>query len=249
MHRYIAGSGSWPMLAVAFLLLLAGAGWAFPAQAGPLKVVYVELPPYTYTDPDGTPKGSLIELTRKVAADAGVEFTAESVPARRLFQGIAAGEYDMFIGIKTPEAFQGTTVASRSVIARIDLHAWSFGAVPEIRAKEDLAGKQVIVLTGYSYGGWRSYFEDPANGIQMVEARAPEQALQLLVAGRAPILLQYELPMERALGGKRPPDLRSSLISSLDCHFVVSLKRPDAAELVGRLDAGFEKLKAAGALP
>lgn len=248
MHRYIAGSGSWPMLAVAFLLLLAGSGWAFPTQVGPLKVVYVELPPYTYTDPDGTPKGSLIELTRKVAADAGVEFTAESVPARRLFQGIAAGEYDMFIGIKTPEAFQGTTVASRSVIARIDLHAWSFGAVPEIRAKEDLAGKQVIVLTGYSYGGWRTYLDDPANVVQLIEARTPEQALQLLTAGRAPILLQYALPMERALAAQPTPNLQYALISSLDCHFVVSLKRPDAAELVAKLDASCEKLKAAGKL-
>ncbi|WP_158045784.1 substrate-binding periplasmic protein [Skermanella pratensis] len=248
MHRYLATSGLWPLRAVA-LLLLVGAAWAFPAQAKPLKVVYVELPPYTYTDPDGTPKGSLVGLTQKVAADAGVDYASESVPARRLFQGIAAGEYDMFIGIKTPEAFQGTTVASRSVIARIDLHAWSIGAVPEVRTKEDLAGKQVIVLTGYSYGGWRSYFEDPANRVQMIEARTPEQALQLLVAGRAPVLLQYQLPMEQALDGKRPPDLRSSLISSLDCHFVVSLKHPDAAELVGRLDASFEKLKAAGALP
>lgn len=248
MHRYFARSGSWPVRAAAFLLLV-GAAWAFPARAEPLKVVYVELPPYTYTDPDGTPKGSLVALTQKVASDAGLEYGAESVPARRLFQGIAAGEYDMFIGIKTPEAFQGTTVASRSVIARIDLHAWSIGAAPEVRVKEDLAGKQVIVLTGYSYGGWRSYFEDPANRVQMIEARTPEQALQLLVAGRAPILLQYELPMEQALGGKRPPDLKSSLISSLDCHFVISSKRPDAAELVGRLDASFEKLKATGVLP
>jgi polar amino acid transport system substrate-binding protein len=39
------------------------------------------------------------------------------------------------------------------------------------------------------------------------------------------------------------------LISSLDCHFVVSLKRADAAEVVRKLDASLEKLKAAGKLP
>ena len=56
----------------------------------------------------------------------------------------------MFIGIKTPEAFQGTTIASNSVIAKIELHAWGLGTVPAIKAKEDLAGKQVVVLTGYT---------------------------------------------------------------------------------------------------
>ena len=91
--------------------------------------------------------------------------------------------------------------------------------------------------------------DDPANGVQMIEARTPEQALQLLTAGRAPLLLQYALPMAQALAAHPTADLKSTLISSLDCHFVVSLKRSDAAELVSKLDASFDKLKAAGKLP
>ena len=159
------------------------------------------------------------------------------------------GQYDLFIGIKTPEVFQGTTIASKSVIAKIELHAWGLGTVPVIKAKEDLTGKQVIVLTGYSYGGWRAFMDDSANGVQVVEARTPEQALQLLTAGRAPLLLQYALPMAQALTAHPTADLKSVLISSLDCHFVVSLKRPGAAEIVSKLDASFDKLKAAGKLP
>jgi polar amino acid transport system substrate-binding protein len=91
--------------------------------------------------------------------------------------------------------------------------------------------------------------DDPANGVQLIEARTPEQALQLLTAGRAPLLLQYALPMARALKAQPAPDVQSTLKSSLDCHFVVSLKRPDSAALVAKLDASYEKLKAAGALP
>src|SRR4051812_5260443 len=231
--------------AVAFLLSIAHT----PVQAQAIKVAYVELPPYTYTDAAGSPQGSLVELLAKVSADAGYTYTAESAPARRLFQGVVDGQYDMFIGIKTPEVFQGTTIASNSVIAKIELHAWGLGAVPAVKAKEDLVGKQVIVLTGYSYGGWRTYFDDPANNVQVIEARTPEQALQLLSAGRAPVLLQYALPMAQALTTHPTADLKSNLISSLDCHFVVSLKRPDAAEMVRKLDFSFNKLKAAGALP
>jgi polar amino acid transport system substrate-binding protein len=152
------------MAAAAFFLAIAHT----PVQAQAIKAAYVELPPYTYTDAAGSPQGSLIDLLAKVSADAGYSYTAESAPARRLFQGVADGQYDMFIGIKTAEVFQGTTVASQSVIARIELNAWGIGAAPAIKAKEDLAGKQVIVLTGYSYGGWRAYLDDPVNGVQLI---------------------------------------------------------------------------------
>jgi len=233
------------MVAMAFFLVIAHT----PVQAEVIKAAYVELPPYTYTDAAGSPQGSLIDLLAKVSADAGYTYTAESAPARRLFQGVVDGQYDMFIGIKTPEIFQGTTVASKSVIARIELHAWGIGTVPTIKAKEDLVGKQVIVLTGYSYGGWRTYMDDPANSVQVIEARTPEQALQLLTAGRAPLLLQYALPMAQALATHPTADLKSVLISSLDCHFVVSLKRPGATDIVSKLDSSFDKLKAAGKLP
>jgi hypothetical protein len=57
------------------------------------------------------------------------------------------------------------------------------------------------------------------------------------------------MSMEQAVAAHPTPDLKSTIISSLDCHFVVSLKRPDAAALVGKLDASFDKLKAAGKLP
>jgi polar amino acid transport system substrate-binding protein len=248
MVKFLTGIGRLRFLSMAAAAILLTITHT-PVQAQVIKAAYVELPPYTYTDAAGTPQGSLIDVLAKVSADAGYTYTAESAPARRLFQGVVDGQYDMFIGIKTPEVFQGTTVASRSVIARIEMNAWGIGTAPDIKAKEDLAGKQVIVLTGYSYGGWRTYLDDPANGVQLIEARTPEQALQLLTAGRAPILLQYALPMAQALATHPTGDLKSTLISSLDCHFVVSLKRPDAADLVRKLDASFDKLKAAGKIP
>src|SRR5689334_12638733 len=91
------------MAAMAFVL----AASHTPVQAETIKAAYVELPPYTYTDAAGSPQGSLIELLAKVTADAGYAYTAESAPARRLFQGVVDGQYDMFIGIKTPEGFPG----------------------------------------------------------------------------------------------------------------------------------------------
>lgn len=217
------------------------------AKADPIKVGYVEFPPYTYTE-DGKPKGNLIEMMEKVAADQGIVYKAESAPARRIFSGVPEGEFQMFLGVKSVKDFEGTTLASTAPIGTIELNAYGLGEAPAVKAKEDLSGKAAVVLTGYSYGGWRPWMEDPANKVTLVEARTAEQALNLLQAGRAPLLLQYTLPMKQALGGKAVPELKATPISAIDVYFVVSKKTPDAAALLAKLEAGYAKLKAAGAV-
>lgn len=233
----VHGSGGWKgMLAAALLALLPGV-----AAADPVKLGYVEFPPYTQTE-GGTPKGSLIEAFAKVAAEEGIAFTAESVPARRLFQGLAEGEFHVFLGIRTVKELEGTTIASAAPIGRIELNAYGLGTAPSVTGKEDLAGKAVIVLSGYSYAGWRAWMDDPANKVAVVEARTPDQALNLLKAGRAPVLLQYSLPMAQALAGKTVPDLKSSPVSAIDIFVVVSKKAPGAEALLAKLEAGFARL-------
>lgn len=209
------------------------------AAAQTVKLGYVEFPPYTQTD-GGTAKGSLVEAFDKAAKAAGVAYSAESAPARRLFSGIADGEFHVFLGIKSVKEFEGTTLVSAAPIARIELNAYGVGEAPAVKAKEDLSGKAVIALNGYSYGGWRAWMDDPANKVQIVEARTADQALQLLQAGRAPVLLQYSLPMQQALGGKAAPELKAAPVQALDVYVVVSKKAPDAEALLAKLESGFK---------
>ncbi|MCW2237306.1 substrate-binding periplasmic protein [Azospirillum canadense] len=209
------------------------------AAAQAVKLGYVEFPPYTRTD-GGTAKGSLVEAFDKAAKAAGIAYTAESAPARRLFSGIADGEFHVFLGIKSVKEFEGTTLVSAAPIARIELNAYGVGDAPAVKAKEDLSGKAVIALNGYSYGGWRAWMDDPTNKVQIVEARTADQALQLLQAGRAPVLLQYSLPMQQALGGKAAPELKAAPVQALDVYVVVSKKAPDAEALLARLESGFK---------
>jgi polar amino acid transport system substrate-binding protein len=235
------------ILAAAALAASSFAAVSAPAAAEQLKLAYVEFPPFTHTE-GAKPVGSLFDMFEKVAADAGYTYTAQAVPPRRLFQALPEGEFDVFMGVKSPESFKDTTVASLSPIARIELHSWAMGEAPEIRQKEDLSGHKVIVLSGYSYGGWRSWMEDAANKVELVEARTAEQAVQLLTGGRGDFLLQYTMPMEKALGGKVPDGLQSKPISGVDLFFVVSKKHPEAAQVLSRLEASLAKLKAAGKL-
>lgn len=239
--------GSLFVFALGALLVLSG-GSSTTAQAQSLKVGYVEFPPYSATDA-GKPAGTLVEMLNKVVADAGLTVSYASAPARRLFQGLADGEYDLFMGIKTAKEMEGATFASDAVVAKIELRAYAWGSEPPaIKAKEDLVGKSVIVLTGYSYGGWRPFLEDAANKVQLQEARTSEQALAMLKGGKAPLLLQYAEPMAKALGSSVPAELKHATISSIDIHFVVSKKTANAVDVLSKLENSYKKLKASGGI-
>lgn len=228
------------------VLALVGAA-AGPALADPVKVGYVEFPPYSYTE-NGKPAGSLIDILQKVAADQGVDYALEAVPARRLMAALPQGEFDLFLGVKTAREFEGTTLASANPIDTVEMNAYALNEPPPVKVKEDLTGKAVIALTGFSLGGWRAWMEDPANKVTLMDARTTEQALALLEAGRAPIFIQWSKPVQTALEAKPMPALKTTAISSTPVYFVVSKKAPNADALLAKLEAGYQKLKASGAL-
>ena len=58
-------------------LLATGAG-------APLTVGYVDFPPYQFRNTDGQPDGRFVELTRKVAREAGYELEFLYLPTARV---------------------------------------------------------------------------------------------------------------------------------------------------------------------
>ena len=233
------------LVAVALVLIPLGRGEA----AEPVRLGYVEFPPFTYTDSEGAAQGSLIEMVGKVAADAGVLLAFTGAPADRLFRAIADGSLNLFMGVTSPREFVGTTLVGDSVVARIELDAYAMDETPAVHRPEDLAGRSVIVIKGYSYNGWRPFLEDPANAIIRLEVDSAEQALSALRGRRGQVLLEYTLPMRLALAGRTLPNLKSTQISVVDAHFVLSKRTPDAAAVLARLEASFKRLREAGALP
>lgn len=233
-----------PVVIAAWLALTGG-----PVAAEPVRLGYVEFPPFTYTDSEGSPQGSLIEMLGKIAADAGILLTMTGAPAGRLFPAIAAGSLHLFMGVTTPVEFQGTTLIGDSVVARIEMDAYAMDAAPVVRRPEDLAGRPVIVVKGYSYNGWRPALEDPGNRVALLEVDSAEQGLAALRSRKAPVFLEYTLPMRLALAGRTLPNLKSTMISVVDAHFVLSKRTPDAAATLARLEASFRRLREAGALP
>ncbi len=219
------------------------------ASAAPVRLGYLEFPPFTYSDSSGMPRGTLIEMVQAVAADAGVDLVARAVPPPLLFQAIADGSVQLFMGLTTTPEFVGTTLVGESVIARIELDAYALDAVPEVRRPEDLAGRTVILHQGYTYGGWRSVLEDPASRVTLIEADSAARGLALLRDRKASLLLEYTLPIKLAVAGRMPADVKAAAISVVDAHFVVSKRAVQAAALLAKLERSFQRLRAAGSLP
>ncbi len=85
-----------------------------------------------------------------------------------------------------------------SVVANIDLRVYTVGSKLPIKIKEDLSGKKIIVMSGFSYGGWINFIDDPANNVSVHKTTDHMQALKLLHRGRKDYLLDYRRPIEEA---------------------------------------------------
>lgn len=227
------------------VILAAGSG---NADAVKLRIGYIEFPPFTYTDDNGRPAGILIDMASKVYPEAGYGYEAASYPVRRLASYIGSGDLDIWMGLKTLPEFEGKAFIGKTVVAELVLRAYFKGKKQPIITREDMNGKSIIVMRGYSYGGWITYIEDPKNHINYIKANKHDAAFNMLLAGRADYLLDYREPSEMALQKISIPDLSFNLISALPCYFVVSRKTPHGQDVIDRLEKAHEKLKKQGTI-
>jgi len=215
-----------------------------------LKIGYVEFPPMTYTDQNGQPAGYIMDIAVKSLEKAGFDWTAVTLPAKRMAKSLATGKIQVWIGLATMPQFKGTTHVGKTVVEQLILRAYTIGDNPPIRKQRDLPGKTLLILRGYSYGGWITFIKNPANRIQYLEFDSHEAAFQRLekLSKRIPeiYLLDYKHPSETVLRKRALPDIRFSQISTLDMYFVVTRKMDGAKAVLDRIETAFQQLSASG---
>lgn len=206
-----------------------------------VKVGYIEFPPVFYTE-GGVAKGYLNDLTSEVLTKAGYKPEFASYPTKRMAAMVADGSLSLWVGLTTLPEFDGTTLVGPTPVTAIHLRAYTLGSRSPIKAKEDLSGKAVILLPGYSYGGWLDYLNDKANNVRPIMAKDHADALKLLSRGLGDYLLDYEQPITETLKVTPVADLKWNDISSFNAHFVVSKKTKNAEKLLADLEATYKKL-------
>ena len=193
----------------------------------PLKLVYLDFPPLTYTK-DGKPTGFYLDLAGDVLREAGLEFEMVQVPASRLYGGMERGEAHLFLGPKRQGSSlkDGSVLYGSSVLAVVSANIYRLAGTEE-RTFADLSDTSLITIQGYSYLGLMPEMRRRKN-LTLLRANTHESALKLLKFGRAPYLFDYARPFQAA--AKTLPDLAVSVtpVLSISVVFVVSksIKHP-----------------------
>ncbi len=234
------GKGSWGALAA--LLLLATPAAAETGPTPEIEYGYPQQPPRAFTNADGELDGHYPRLLRVLLGRAGLSWHAARYPAPRLMQNLQQGETNFSILVKNP-LLEECCIFSRAPVWYDELKAYSVGNVPRAKRKEDLVGRKVITLAGFSYGGLITFLNDPENKMTIIAAKTHQAAFAMLEAGRADYLLDYsEVADSEALASHLIANLRQDVVERVEMYFVITRSYPNAQAVLDRLEALYRAL-------
>ncbi len=235
-------------MCVASLPVLASSVQPSPAVNQALNTTYIEFPPVTYTNTQGQPAGYLVDIMLQVLDTAGYPYTVRPYPPNRMIRNMGLGTVDLWIGAITIPELNPHVLHSKHPVTDIHFHAYYTQDIGPITKPEDLQGKRVIIMRGYSYSGWTKYIVDPKNKIWHYQSDNHAHALLALSKGRGDVLLDYRRPVANAMQNSNFTNIRSNKVLSQPLYFLVSKKTPNAQAIVDHLDAVHMQLKNAGKL-
>jgi len=202
--------------------------------AQPFIVGYVEFPPL-YDTVNGQPEGLLVDVSKQVFQQLNLSYKQLPMPTNRLFSSLKRGLVQVWIGIKVKELEDDVWIGKQA-LHKLTLNLYSLSEPPDIMSLSDLEHKRIILLMGYSYGGWGEFIRDENSQINFIETKTHNDALRLLKTGRFPYLLNYQAPMFKALSKHPLPQIKFKTIESLDIVFNVSKKVENGQELLRQME-------------
>lgn len=234
-----------------FCLILITLLWQPVAHTADAKqrihVGYYEFPPYSYTDAQGQPSGSGLELTARLLEQAGYQAEFRSYPGARLYSGLQDGSVQIWPGAPGKTELAKHTLEGRHLLGEITLNLYFRPDTPPPRLPDDLHGRGVILITGYSY--WQDvnqWLEDPARQITRHRTSSHTSALEMLERRRGDYLLDYQTPVEQAKRALAMGDLPFVEVQRLPLRLIFSRHAPNAERLRDDLDRVYQQLKDAG---
>lgn len=236
------------MVNLRYLLLMAALFSSFCRAESPVVVVgYYDFPPSISTAADGRAQGPLADLLRRMLQRAGYTPEFRGLPIARMYNELREGRVDLWAGAPNQPALESYVLASDRLLAQVRLNLYHRLGTPAPKLPDDLAGKVVIMLSGYTY--WprtRELLLGPDTGITQLRTHHRAAALELLLRGRGDYLLDYQLPIEQTMQAQGLSPLPFVTVESLPIHLIISRKSADPQQLLRRLDAAFDQMQANG---
>ena len=179
--------------------------------------------------------GPLLRLAAAVFGKAGIPWRGEPFPAARLFQNMKNGTSNFTILVRAPTLDECCIFSKKSVIGA-NLRVYRIGNTPPITHRDQLRGKNLITIAGYSYAGMINFLKDPINTINIEVADSHRAGFAMLKAGRGDYFLDYDGASEQALIGNPVANLQFDVIDRINLHFILSKAYPDAEKVMARLE-------------
>lgn len=212
-----------------------------------VQVGYYEFPPYSYTDSRGRPKGAILQLSKRLLEHAGYRAELRSYPSARLYNALQDGSVHVWPGAPGKVELRGHTLETHTKLGEIVLNLYFRRDTLIPRLPEDLKGRGVIMISGYTY--WQPVNEmlnDPQLGIEQHRTGTHTAALEMLKHRRGDFLLDYQTPVEQARRRLGMVELPYVELLRIPLKLIVSNKAPGAEALRDALDRAYAELQAAG---
>jgi polar amino acid transport system substrate-binding protein len=212
-----------------------------------VTVGYYDFPPSISTTADGRAEGPLADLLRRMVVRAGYQPEFRNVPIARLYSDMREGRIDLWAGAPQKPELMSHVLESDRPLSEVRLILYHLPDTPPPRTLEDMNGKVVIMLNGYSF--WprtRELLFTPERQIRELRTNHRQSALALLLRKRGDYLLDYQTPMEQTMREAGLPVLPHVMVESLPIRLIISRKSENPELLLQRLDAVFDQMQAAG---
>lgn len=217
-----------------------------------LTLGYVEFYPYTFTNDKKFADGIFIAKIDNILNEykklynQNIQFSYQSLPAKRLFEGLRTGEVHIFIGIKTIPELQSYTEAGKNVFGKIELRAYFLNTQSFKKTDFDnlelLQNKSIILISGYGYSGLADKIKKNYK-IKYIEAFDHHIAFEMLIRKRGDILLEYKEPAEDIINQYKYENLNYIELMNLDCYIIISKLFKDYKDLLEKLDKIYLKIQ------
>lgn len=229
------------------ILLVFGLSGFCHAQQPVVVVGYYDFPPSVSTSPEGRAEGPLVDLLTRLLQRAGYAAEFRGLPIARLYNDMREGRVDLWAGAPAKPELAGYVLESDRPLSEVRLNLYYRPDTPPPNVRDELGGKVVIMLSGYSY--WprtRELLFDPTRKVQELRTNHRASALALLLRKRGDYLLDYQLPMEKTIRDAGLSPLPHVTLEALPIRLIVSRKSDNAEVLLQRLDAAFDQMRAEG---
>lgn len=234
---------TWRRAAAALLFGLAPIAWAQPVGRSEIEYGYPDQSIFVATvNVRGQPDSPMTRVADALLTRAGLSWYAVPYPAPRLFKNLQDGITNFSILVRAPQ-LETCCLFSKAPVYSTELNVYFIGDTPPVKSREELAGKRIITIRGYTYGGLMQFVADPANRIENEAAPTHKAGFEMLAARRGDYLVDYDSAAREILAESPVRHLQHRTLDRLDIHLVLSRSYPDAEATMARLESIARTLK------